>query len=308
MSALDPAGPAAAEIAWIWWVMFWPAMAILALTAATGLYVVLRTPARRVRVSQRMLILGGGIVVPGILIAALLGYGLAAGRYLSPGTDAGSVTTIDVTAHQWWWEVRYTAPDGTALFDANEIHVRAGTPVEIRVTSADVIHSFWIPRLGPKIDAVPGITNRVRIEADRPGIFRGQCSEFCGLQHAGMVLHLVAHEDDASVARRLQGLTAMRGASAMPEGHPGLDGFRRHCAGCHSLDATVRGTELGPNLAGVTQRRFLGAAALGNGPAELRHWLADHQSLKPGNRMPSVDHLDPDLLEAIVQLLEGAGP
>lgn len=191
---LDPAGPAARDVAGLWWGMFVVAVIVLVGVTVTWLAAMARRPpkledAREKRVARRWVVLGG-VLLPAASIAVLLAFGIPAGYRLLPLPPAGEPPLrIDVTARQWRWEVRY--PDSGAVL-TNELRVPAGRPVDVHVHSLDVIHSFWVPRLGGKIDAVPGRTNVVRLHADGPGAFRGQCAEFCGTRHALMVLHVTA--------------------------------------------------------------------------------------------------------------------
>lgn len=141
------------------------------------------------RVHDRWII-GGGIVLPLLTIAILLLVGVPAGYRMLPVTTAAEVLRINVTGHQWWWEIHY--PD-TGLRLRNEIHIPAGVPVDIHLSTADVLHAFWVPRLAGKLDAVPGRTTILRLQADEPGIYRGQCAEFCGLHHAHMQFTVTAH-------------------------------------------------------------------------------------------------------------------
>lgn len=136
-------------------------------------------------------IIGGGVILPSVSILALLVFGVPMGHRMLPLPLAGGeALRIDVTGHQWWWEVRYPA---SRIALKNELHIPAGTPIDIHLTTADVIHGFWVPRLGGKLDAIPGRTNVLRLQADKPGVYRGQCAEFCGLHHAGMQFTVTAH-------------------------------------------------------------------------------------------------------------------
>lgn len=197
-STLDPAGPAARWSAALWWAML--AVATLVLVAVVALWLhAMRRPADTDTASARRIqqrwIIGGGIVLPGVSITLLLAFGIPIGHRMLPLPPAhGEAVRIEVTGHRWWWQVRYP---GTAIQLTNELHIPAGTPVDIHLTSADVIHSFWVPRLGGKLDAIPGRINVLRLEADRPGVYRGQCAEFCGLQHAHMQFTLHAHTPEA---------------------------------------------------------------------------------------------------------------
>ncbi|MGD9945944.1 MAG: cytochrome C oxidase subunit II [Burkholderiaceae bacterium] len=306
LSTLDPAGPAGASIAGVWWTMLAAALLILVLTVALALYAACRNPARRARLSPRLLIVGGGLLFPLATLAALLTYGIGAGHALLPLPGAPDVYRVEVRAHQWWWEVSYPDAPGGRLYSANEIHVPVGRPIDVHVSAEDVIHSFWVPRLGGKIDAIPGRTTVIRLQADRAGVYHGVCAEFCGAQHARMGLQLEAHEAP-SLQRRMDRLAAAVGSAGQPS-------FDRLCAQCHSLDARRRGNGKGPNLAALADRAMLGAGVLRNDEAGLRRWLAEHAALKPGNRMQvpdgaaSPDPLDAATLDALAGLLAGSRP
>lgn len=193
LSALDPAGPGAAPIARIWWVMFWGGMALTALMTGLALYATLRRRTEAPpRVSERALLIGGGLLLPGVVITALLLWGMRAGHALLPLPGAAPVFTVEVTARQFQWDTHYPQHP-MAPATVNRLDIPAGQPVDVRVRTADVIHGFWIPRLGGKIDAIPGRTNVIRLQADAPGIYRGVCAEYCGTGHARMPIEVHAH-------------------------------------------------------------------------------------------------------------------
>jgi cytochrome c oxidase subunit 2 len=201
-SLLEPAGPAAREAARLWWAMLAVAAAVLAGVVLAWLRA-LHRPSRchdedAVRRIGRRWIVIGGLALPAASAAALLAFGIPAGQRMLLWPAAGEAPLrIEVTGHRWWWEVRY--PD-TGLVLVDELHLPVGRLVEIHVRSADVIHSFWVPRLGGKMDMVPGRTGVLRLRADRSGVFRGQCAEFCGSGHGLMVLRVEAHEGSAFAA------------------------------------------------------------------------------------------------------------
>lgn len=193
--------------------------------------------------------------------------------------------TIEITGRQWWWQVRYLSDDNARHFvTANEIHIPVGAPVRLKLVGGDVIHSFWVPQLAGKMDAIPGQTNETWIEAAAPGIYRGQCMEYCGLQHSHMSFLVVAQPP--SEFRKWWG--DQLAPPPTPTGHAqlGQADFQMHCGSCH----TVRGTEaagaLGPDLSHLMQRMTIAAGQLPNNAPVLAHWIADPQSVKPGNLMP----------------------
>jgi len=194
-SALNPAGPSALAIANLWWGMFGFFALVLVVVVALWLYAMWRKPVSLTetqanRIHQRWII-GGGLILPFMTIIVLLSFSIPMGyRMLPLPLDGQAPLRIDITAHQWRWEIYYS---DAGIKTKNELHLPAGVPVDIHVRSADVIHSFWVPRLAGKIDVIPGRTNILRLEADEPGRFRGQCAEFCGKWHALMVLMVEAH-------------------------------------------------------------------------------------------------------------------
>ena len=188
-SMLDPAGPAAQTVATLWWWMAGFSALVLALVCILWLRAMRRaprehTPREEQRIAARWIV-GGGLMLPMFSIVALLAFGLPAGQRLLPGQGDAEPLRIEAIAHQWWWEIRYPGVDESLV---NEFRLPVGRPVDVHTTSRDVIHSFWIPSLGGKIDAIPGRTNILRLEASREGRLRGTCAEFCGLEHARMNL------------------------------------------------------------------------------------------------------------------------
>jgi cytochrome c oxidase subunit 2 len=217
LSALDAAGPGAQGVAQVWWAMFWGGMALLALMTALGSWAALRSH-RRVLRRPMALLAAGGIVLPTAVLVALLAHELRNGSSLVPLPLSSPVTTVGVEAYRAGWRMRQA--DGSRT--EGVLHIPAGRPVDVRVTSADVIHSFWVPRLGGKIDAIPGRTNVIRLQADAPGTYQGQCAEFCGYDsHSRMPFTVEAHADDASLARALAAPPAAPPAVAVPAARPG---------------------------------------------------------------------------------------
>ena len=194
--------------------------------------------------------------------------------------------TLEITGHQWWWEARYVGADPSQTFvTANEIHIPVGRPVLVKLKGADVIHSFWIPALAGKTDTIPGRTNLTWLQADRPGTYRGQCTEYCGLQHAHMAAFVIAETPEAFEAWR-QG--QLRPAPpAAPAAVSGEALFVARCGTCHRVRGTGAGGRLGPDLTHLMSRATLAAGVVPNTPAGLAGWIANPQALKPGARMPA---------------------
>jgi cytochrome c oxidase subunit 2 len=216
-SMLDPAGPSAAAIAAVWWGMFGVATAVLVAVVLIWLFAMRRArvlPQDDAERIGRRWIVGGGIVLPVVSIVALLVFGSPAGRHQLPvpipSGQAPAPLRVDATGHQWWWELHY--PDSGVRL-RNELRLPVGRPVDIHTGSADVIHSFWVPRLGGKLDAIPGRTLVVRLQADQEGTFRGQCAEFCGREHAHMTMVVLAMPP-AEFDAWLQQQRASQGAGA----------------------------------------------------------------------------------------------
>jgi cytochrome c oxidase subunit 2 len=211
--------------------------------------------------------------------------------------------TIEVTGHQWWWQVRYLSDQPSHVFEtANEIHIPVGKPVRIKLASADVIHSFWVPALAGKTDLIPGQTNVTWLEASKPGIYRGQCAEFCGAQHAHMALTVVASEPDKFQAWLNSQLTD-DGQLTQQTALMGQTDFVQKCGICH----TVRGTRahgiIGPDLSHLMQRRSIAAGTLANNAGNLAGWISNPQAIKPGSQMPQPE-ISPAQLQQILAFLQ----
>lgn len=210
--------------------------------------------------------------------------------------------TIEVTGHQWWWEARYLSADPTQTFTtANELHIPVGQRVLIRLLGADVVHSFWIPALSGKTDAIPGQLNVAWLQADRPGVFQGQCAEYCGLQHAHMGLSVFAEAPSRFETWREGQLKA---ADPPPAG-PAVAGqtlFIRRCGGCHAVRGTSAGGIRGPDLTHMMSRESLAAGAVPNSVNGLSGWISNPQALKPGALMPATWLSGPELQATVAYL------
>jgi len=302
-SVLSPAGGAAGTIASLSWVLF--AGAALIFIGVMGLLawaVSRRADARPVRPMRW--IIGGGVLFPLAVLASLFVYshGRTPGWLAAPPPDA---LLVSITAHMWWWEVRYRDPaSGQDVTLANELHLPVGKPVWLGLNSPDVIHSFWVPALAGKVDMVPGRVNHLLVEARQAGVYRGQCAEYCGEQHARMALHVMAKqpaEFDAWLAA--QALTAANPPSPLLE--RGRQAFvAQRCNACHAVRGVAEEGRLGPDLTHVGSRLYLGAGTLRNQAGAMAHWVADVQAIKPGARMPSSSDMDAGTLAALAAWLE----
>jgi len=299
-SMLDPRGPVAEAIATTWWVMFAGAVVVLAIVMTAVFYAMFRDPEKRLSLPHIPFLIGAGLVFPTVVLTALLIYGTDVGRRITQAFDAPLV--IEVTGHQWWWEMRYPATgDAPEVVTANELRLPVGVPVEFVIESADVVHSLWIPNLGGKVDMIPGRTNTLRLSAGEPGRFRAQCAEFCGAQHARMGFIVIAEPQADFDAWRQR-----RAALATVAPGPGLRVFSdQGCSGCHAIAGTTAAGRGGPVLTHVADRPTLGGAAAANTPEALRAWLADHgHTLKAGNRGPVGAELDEAQIETLAVFLE----
>jgi cytochrome c oxidase subunit 2 len=228
------------------------------------------------------IVIGAGVALPIILLVALFVYSdLFAMKATGAPPKGSAQLTVDVTGHQFWWEVSYR---GTTAVTANEIHVPVHTRVAIVTHTADVIHSFWIPELNRKLDMIPGQSSRVLIDASSPGVYAGHCAEFCGLQHAHMVVLVIAQRR-AAFDRWL----AHESKPAATSTSHGAQLFQHlSCASCHQVRGTAAHSRVGPDLTHFASRTTLGAVRLTNTPQNLAHWLRDPQDVKPGNKMPDL--------------------
>lgn len=312
-SPLDPAGPHAAQITTLWWVMF-------AVLAATFILVILFLsraltraphleqfePPRIVAAEDRRTWRGvaAAIVVTVIVLFGLLFASLFTGARVAALPTPANALTIEVVGHQWWWEIRYPHPQpDQVVTTANEIHVPVGTPILIHTTSRDVIHSFWVPNLHGKRDVLPGRINTFWLQADRAGTYRGQCAEFCGLQHAHMAFYVIAEPREQ--------FESWLEAQRAPAVEPATDGQRRgqyvflasSCVLCHTIRGTPAGARNGPDLTHLASRDFIAAGTLPNTRGHLAGWILDPQGVKRGARMPP-NPLAPADLHAVIEYLE----
>lgn len=296
---LDPAGEGAAKVENLWWLMFWLGLIPFLIVLGLVLAVARRSEPTSVENDRRFVVYGGVVLSSILLVPVIAATAVVQLDLELPGEDR---MAIQVTGHQFWWDIQYDTPDGT-LRTANELHIPVDVPIDLALSSADVIHSFWVPEIAGKMDLVPGRINELQIMANEPGVFRGRCAEFCGLAHANMQLIVVAHPAD-----EFESWLERESAPATVEADIGtLQEFANSCAPCH----TVRGLfdnpsfegNFGPDLTHFNSRRMLAANIIPNTPEFLARWLVDPDGVKPGTRMPDVG-LEPEDLEALLDLLD----
>ena len=300
---LDPAGPHSGVVATLSWVLFGMALAVLLVVLAALVVALFGKPAWRARLAREKAIWIGGLAFPVVVLTALLVWGLTMTRDLTAAPAAGEMR-VRLTGEMWWWRVAYLDGAGrTAIHDANELHIPVGRPVTLELEAADVVHSFWVPRLAGKLDMIPGRRNILRIQADAPGVYAGQCAEYCGGPHALMGFVVVAHPPAEFVRWR---------AERMAPPPPPPDAFAARgaqvfaasgCGACHSIRGTPANGLAGPDLSHVGVRRSLGAGILPNNQGTLAGWIADSQAIKPGNRMPPYKVLSGEDLRALAAWL-----
>jgi cytochrome c oxidase subunit II len=328
--ALSPAGPAAASIARLFWFYLTFLTFITVLVIAALLWAVIRQRSRAATLENPSL---GEATIPSVAppertlrtldaggerrtlrrilrlsiatLAALVVLLLASiwsSRALYAHEERDPVH-IELTGAQWWWKVRYLNGDPSQIFiTANELHIPVGRPVSIRLLSADVIHSFWIPNLQGKRDLIPGHESSIWISADEPGVYRANCAEFCGLQHANMALTVVVEPNEAYEAWCAAQRKPAPAPSA-PSAARGQELFQNGpCASCHAVSGTAAQGSNGPDLSHFRSRLTLGAGTLANTKGHLAGWVVNSQAHKPGNRMPSISLAPRDLQDLLAYL------
>jgi len=305
-SMFNPQGPIARSSAQLGWFLIGLCTAIyLAVMVALAVAMFRRRresdvlPETKARLTRNVALASAATVATLIGLAVVT---FAADRGLESPSGPGAIT-VDVVGHQWWWEFQYRdLSPNDFVTSPNELHVPVGVPIVLKATSRDVIHSFWVPNLRGKRDLIPGIVTNTWMQADAPGVYRGQCAEFCGYQHAHMALQVVAEPMD----RFLAWIESQRQPAAEPvtdEQRKGRDVFMQGpCATCHTIRGTDAGSRLGPDLTHVGSRLMVAAGTLPNTRDHLRTWVINAQREKPGNRMPPIG-LNPADLDAVLTYL-----
>lgn len=302
MQYLSGAGEKAAPVVWLTWGFLLVSIIVVVVIGALLAGGIWRRPGQDWHIGEKSALLphAGGLnwlfIGVGVSTLVLLFSVVWTVQVLAKidGPPAKPAVTIEITGKQWWWQVRYLSSDVARQFTtANEIHIPVGRPVRLKLIGGDVIHSFWVPQLAGKMDAIPGQINETWIEAARPGVYRGQCTEYCGLEHARMAVLVVAQDDVAFQrwwAHQLAPPPAPHGTALT-----GQQDFQAHCAGCHAVRGSGAAGALGPDLSHLMARSTIAAGTLPNDAPTLARWIADPQSFKPGSMMPAPS-LSPDEL------------
>ncbi len=316
-SALDPAGPQAGKIDILWWFFFWLLGAIFLTVILLLLWTLLKRrgpeqaaklerthrPGERSEASTRRIVLSASVATVVILLV-LITASVGTGKAISELKDKSNPITVEVTGNQWWWQIRYLNDDPSQMVvTANEIHIPVGRPVQIKGLSNDVIHSFWVPMLHGKRDLIPSHTTTEWIAADHAGRFRGQCAEFCGLQHAHMSIWVVAEPQDRFDAWMQAQLQPAK-APDNPDEQRGEQVFLNNaCVFCHQIRGTAASGQNAPDLTHFGSRLGIAANTVPNTKGNLAGWIVDPQSMKPGNHMATIA-VHPTDLQPLIDYLE----
>ncbi len=304
-SVFVPSGSEARQINELFWVTVGISLAITILVIVLSAVALSRNLQLRAYLANSSFVVGAGIVLPIVVLSGLLAYGLFVMQAGAARSLAAQGPHITITGKQWWWRVVYVDAQGQEVVSANELRLPVGRPVALRLETEDVIHSFWAPRLGGKLDMIPGRTNVLTVEATEPGISRAQCAEYCGGAHALMSMFVVALEPDA--------YQAWLSREAAPAIEPSTDletlgqnlFMQNGCGGCHAVRGTPASGTIGPDLTHVGSRHSLAAAALPNDRTAFAAWISENQHIKPDNQMPAYRTFSPAELDAIAAYLDG---
>jgi len=316
-SALAPAGVDAERINLLFQVMTVSGALVFVAVMAFIALALFGNARQRARLANEKLIHVAGVAFPAVVLTALLLYGFVVLRAGTTGAGEGnsfisrnSAPSVAVNGELWWWRVQYTNSDsnsssvGTTFDSANELHIPVNEPVRLLLTSDNVIHSFWVPSLAGKLDMIPGRRNILTLTATKPGVFRGQCAEYCGGAHAMMSFFVVAHEPSE--------YAAWRAHEASPAIAPSTNSAQRGaqlfldngCGACHAVRGTSATGTIGPDLTHMASRRSLAAATLPNDSASLASWIVRSTHIKPESRMPPYTFFtDTDLADLVSYLM-----
>ncbi|MGH9263276.1 MAG: cytochrome c oxidase subunit II [Acidimicrobiales bacterium] len=304
--ALEPEGPVAESAADLWWLMLALGVAVFVIFAVFLVVGLIRArpgdaPESGPQPPDRFgpWLAGAGVALPLVVIAIVFAATVHAMRDVPTAAPSGALV-VEIVGHQWWWEVHYPAEGITT---ANEMHIPVGRSVALRLTSADVIHSFWVPALGGKLDLLPDKTNTLVLEADEPGRHVNRCAEFCGLQHTRMGMDVVAQPAEAFAAW-VASRSPPGAEPAAADAQRGRDVFlgAGGCASCHTVRGTSATGTMGPDLTHVASRATLGAAAVPNTPEQRARWVSDPHTIKRGVAMPAPEITGEELRDLLAYL------
>ena len=302
---LQPKGLAAERIADLWWFQFFLALPFF-LAVVILLLLAIRRHHRGAEVPQRnhgmKMVVWGGAILPALAMLALMSHTIFTLVAVTEPARHAEIS-IDVQGKLWWWKIGYSNGMET-IFTANEIHIPAGVPVTLKLSSDNVIHSFWVTELNGKRDLIPGIPGEFWIQADQPGTYHGQCAEFCGSQHAKMHFLVIAHEREELMEWLEHERQPARVLVEGDENYSGQQAFlEAGCGACHTIRGTSAAGTLGPDLTHLGNRGYLAAGTLSNVTGNLAAWVVDSQQFKPGNLMPPMP-LQPENLLAVIDYLQ----
>ncbi|WP_011582109.1 cytochrome c oxidase subunit II [Chelativorans oligotrophicus] len=303
-SALSPSGVEALRIDPLFWTATGVSVAVTLMVVVLMALALYGPPRWRSWLGGDRVIIGGGVVLPIVVLTGLFIYGLFVMQAGAVRSAREGEATVTIIGKLWWWEVVYQGPDGEEIVSANELRLPAGRPVRLRLESDNVIHSFWAPQIAGKLDMIPGRTNEVVVEATAPGISRGQCAEYCGGAHALMAFYVVAmapDEYDAWLARE-----AGPAPEPLTEGEArGRQVFLENgCGGCHQVRGTEARGRIGPDLTHVGSRMSLAAGMMPNDVDAFARWIVENQHIKPENKMPPFRQFGEEELTALAAYLD----
>ena len=313
-AALNPVGPGAhnierefALIFWITTIVYLIVLAVLVIAIARRHHTLatmpepIQTTPESDQLATRAV--AGAMIATVLLIFIMMVGSFRASRAMGRMGEVQNPLTIEVYGHQWWWEVRYPNDiSSNIVTTANEIHVPTGTSIRIHGTSRDVIHSFWVPNVQGKRDLIPGYENDLMLQVDQPGIWRGQCAEFCGEQHAHMGFYVIA-DPPAKFAQWMNEQLTDAPTPTTPQTIHGEQVFLTHaCIMCHTIRGTTAAATVGPDLTHLASRNTIAAGALPNTIGNLAGWISNPQSIKPGVRMPPNQMPGSDLQDLLAYL------
>jgi cytochrome c oxidase subunit II len=316
-SSIDPAGTQADKIAGLWWFFFWTTAVIFAIVMTIALLALMRRyraieqePVESTHMpsagteTKLTRVVTGATVLTVLILTVMLVASVSTGKSISSLSREKNAMTIEVTGNQWWWQFRYVSDDPRrVLITANEIHIPVGRPIMIRGVSQDVIHSFWVPNLHGKRDLIPSRTTVEWIKADSPGRFRGQCAEFCGMQHAHMAFWVIA-EPENQFETWMQHQLEPAAEPTDPVAKRGQQVFLDHaCVFCHAIRGTIAAATNAPDLTHFGSRLTIAAGTLPNNLGNLGGWISDPQTIKPGNHMATIP-VPPADLQPLIEYLE----